>query len=81
MHYDILSLDLLLFMNALWMFRRAALFHHQAGNNAAGRYRSPRLRQIARGAMMKNSAKNKRNRYMTGALLSLVLAGILVNYV
>lgn len=80
MRYDILSLDLLLLINALWMFRRASLFHHRAGNHAAEGYRSPRLRQIARGTMMKNSAKSKRNRYMTGALLSLVLAGILFNY-
>lgn len=80
MRYDILSLALLLFINGLWMLRRAILFHYQAGNNAAGRYRSPRLRQIARGTMMKKSAKSKRNRYTTGALLSLLLAGVLVNY-
>jgi len=79
-HYDILSLTLLLFINGLWMLRRAILFHYQAGNNAAERYRSPRLRQIARATMMKNSARSKRNRYTTGALLSLVLAGVLVSY-
>jgi hypothetical protein len=62
------------------MFLSAFILHRQTGNNAGEKYRSLKLRQIARGPLMRQQAKRKRNRFAGGGILSLAVGCILIKY-